>query len=164
MIEYFNTNQDAFWFSLGFLLLIIEAFAFGFSTGVVLFAGLGGLITGALMWAGLVPQTWLAGVACFGVSSGISAALLWKVLLKLQNVDVPEKDNSSDLIGHAFRLQEMISHTAPGRLHFSGVDWRVEIDDGKTAMAEIAAGTRVVVTSVDAGLFRVIPAPEEVTP
>ncbi len=160
MIEYFNANQDAFWFSAGFLLLAIEAFAFGFTSGVVLFAGIGGLITGGLMWGGIVPQTWFAGFATFGVSSGISAALLWRPLLKLQNDDVPEKDNSSDLVGHAFRLEQAINYTSPGKVHFSGVDWRVEIDDEKTTDREINAGERVIVTSVDAGLFRVVPATE----
>ena len=160
MIDYFAANQDAFWFSLGFLLLIIEAFAFGFSSGVVLFAGLGGLITGSLMWFGVLPQTWFAGFACFGVSSGVSAALLWKLLLKLQNEDVPAKDNSSDLIGYSFRLVQPVSHALPGKQHYSGVDWRVEIDDDKTAAAELAAGRKVVVTSVDAGVFRVAPADE----
>ena len=161
MVEYFDTNQDAFWFSVGFLLLVIEAFAFGFSSGVVLFAGIGGLITGGLMWADVLPQTWFAGFASFGVSSGISAALLWKLLLKLQNDNLPEKDNSSDLVGHVFRLEVAISHAKPGKLHYSGVDWRVEIDDNKTAVAEIAAGERVVVTSVDAGIFRVVPSTQQ---
>ena len=82
-------------------------------------------------------------------------------MLKLQNQDVPEKDNSSDLIGYAFRLQETISHTVPGKLHFSGIDWRVEIDDAKSDLSEIAAGAKVVVTSVDAGLFRVVPEQHE---
>lgn len=157
MVEYFNANQDAFWFSVGFILLAIEAFAFGFTSGVVLFAGIGGLVTGGLMWSGLVPQTWFAGFASFGVSSGICAALLWKPLLKLQNEDVPEKDNSSDLIGHSFRLEQAISYTTPGKVHFSGIDWRVEIDDDKASVSEIGAGEKVTVTSVDAGLFRVAP-------
>lgn len=163
MIDYFNTHQDAFWFSVGFLLLALEAFAFGFSTGVVLFAGLGGILTGALMWAGLLPMTWLAGIACFGVSSGVSAALLWKPLMKLQSGEVPQKDNTSDLIGHTFRLHEGISHAAAGKLHFSGIDWRIEIDDAGTDVAEIGAGSKVQVTSVDPGLFRVVPVQDEVT-
>ncbi len=157
MIEYFDANQDAFWFSVGFLLLAIEAFAFGFTSGVVLFAGIGGLITGGLMWGDVVPQTWVAGFATFGVSSGISAAALWKLLLRLQNDDLPDKDNSSDLIGHSFRIDTAISHGSPGKLHFSGIDWRIEIDDDKTDVSEIAVGEKVVVTSVDAGVFRVVP-------
>jgi membrane protein implicated in regulation of membrane protease activity len=154
MIEYFDSNQYAFWFTLGFALLVVEALVFGFTSGVLLFTGIGALLTGGLLWSGLLPASWLNGIACFGICSGVSAALLWKPLLKFQNFDVPEKDNSSDMIGHKFRLEQDISLSHPGSTRYSGVDWRVEIDtDGDSD--EIAAGTRVVVTSVDAGVFRV---------
>ena len=154
MIEYFDTHQYAFWFTLGFGLLVLEALVFGFSSGVVLFTGIGALLTGGLLWAEVLPASWLNGIACFGICSGVSAALLWKPLLKFQNFDVPEKDNSSDMIGHKFRLQQDISLTRPGKTRFSGVEWRVEIDNA-TDCERIAAGTRVMVTSVDAGVFRV---------
>ncbi len=154
MIEYFNSNQHAFWFTLGFGLLVLEALVFGFSSGVVLFTGIGALLTGGLLWGEVFPASWLYGVACFGISSGVSAALLWKPLLKFQNFDVPEKDNSSDMIGHKFRLEEDISLARPGSTRYSGIDWRVEIDAAEECN-EITAGTRVVVSSVDAGVFRV---------
>jgi len=154
MIEYFDSNQYAFWFTLGFALLVVEALVFGFTSGVLLFTGIGALLTGGLLWSGLLPASWLNGIACFGICSGVSAALLWKPLLKFQNFDVPEKDNSSDMIGRKFRLEQDISLTQPGSTRYSGVDWRVEIDpDGDRDV--IVAGTRVVVSSVDAGVFRV---------
>ena len=138
MIDYFQNNQPAFWFTLGFLLLIIEALAFGFTSGVVIFGGLGGIVTGGMMWADVIPHTWFAGFVTFGLSSSLIAALLWKPLLSLQNDDLPEKDNSSDIVGFRFRLQEEISTTAPGTTHYSGIDWRVEIDLN-TSITEIAA-------------------------
>lgn len=154
MIEYFDNNQYAFWFTLGFALLVVEALVFGFTSGVLLFTGIGALLTGGMLWSGALPASWLNGIACFGICSGVSAALLWKPLLKFQNFDVPEKDNSSDMIGHKFRLEQDISLTQPGSTRYSGVDWRVEIDpDGDCDV--IVAGTRVVVSSVDAGVFRV---------
>lgn len=154
MIEYFDTHQYAFWFTLGFALLVVEALVFGFTSGVVLFTGIGALLTGGLLWAGVLPASWLYGIACFGICSSISAALLWKPLLKFQNFDVPEKDNSSDMIGHSFRLEQDISLERPGSTRYSGIDWRVEIDTAADCN-EIAAGTRVTVASVDAGIFRV---------
>jgi membrane protein implicated in regulation of membrane protease activity len=154
MIEYFDAHQYAFWFTLGFALLVVEALVFGFTSGVVLFTGIGALITGGLLWGEVLPASWLYGVACFGICSGASAALLWKPLLKFQNFDVPEKDNSSDMIGHKFRLEQDVSVARPGRTRYSGIDWRVEIDAADECN-EITAGTRVVVTSVDAGVFRV---------
>ena len=156
MIEYFNAHQYAFWVSIGFLMLVIEVLALGMSSGVLLFAGLGALITGGLLWLGLLPDTWMAGVACFGVSSAVSALLLWKPLLKLQNFDVPEKDNSSDLVGMKFVLLQSVSLIEPGITRFSGIEWKVEIQPGQ-GVEQIAAGEEVRVVSVDAGLFRVLP-------
>jgi len=157
MIEYFNTHQYAFWFTTGFVLLAVDALVFGFTSGLVLFTGIGALLTGGLLWADILPETWLSGIACFGILSTASAALLWKPLLKLQNFDVPAKDNSSDLVGHTFRLTDTVTHTQPGSTHYSGIDWRVEIHDSAD-VRKIEAGEKVVVKSVDAGVFRVAPA------
>jgi membrane protein implicated in regulation of membrane protease activity len=156
MIEYFNEHQYAFWVSAGFLMLAIEAGVLGFSSGVLLFSAMGALITAGLLWLGVLPDTWLAGVACFGISSGVSAVLLWKSLLKLQNFDVPEKDNSSDLVGLRFVVKQPVTLAEPGSTRYSGVDWRVEITPGM-GLDEIEPGTLVAVVSVDAGVFRVVP-------
>lgn len=156
MIEYFNANQHAFWVTVGFALLIIEAVALGFSTGVLLFSALGALVTGGLLWAGVLPDTWLAGTASFGVSSAVLALLLWKPLLKLQNYEVPDKDNSSDLVGLRFVLKETVTRSQPGSTRYSGIDWRVEIDP-RLGIDQIDAGTPVAVMSVEVGLFRIMP-------
>ena len=156
MIEYFNNHPHTFWISAGFLMLIVEVLALGMSSGVLLFSALGALMTGGLLWVGLLPPTWLAGVACFGVSSAVAAALLWKPLLKLQNYEVPEKDNSSDLVGMKLMLKQTVTPMAPGKLRYSGIEWAVEVAPGR-GIECIEAGQRVEVVSVDAGLFRVVP-------
>lgn len=157
MIEYFNNHIYSFWFAVGFLLLAVEMLALGFSTGFVLFIGLAGLLTGGLVWFGLVAATWSASIAAFAVSSVVVSAILWKPLKSLQNKQtVPEKDNTSDLIGLTFRLEMDITATIPGRTHYSGIDWKVELDPG-TDVKEVTAGTMVRVVSVDAGKFWVIP-------
>ena len=158
MIEYFNSHPHTFWISAGFLMLIVEVLALGMSSGVLLFSALGALITGGLLWAGVLPSTWLAGVASFGVSSAVVAMLLWKPLLKLQNFELPEKDNSSDLIGMKLVLRQPITLREPGTTRYSGIDWKVEIMPGG-GVERIEAGQRVEVVSVDAGLFRVMPYP-----
>lgn len=157
MIEYFDTHQYAFWLSAGFLILLIELGVFGLSTGVLMFTGLSALVTGGLIWGGVLPATWLAGSASFGIGTGVIALLLWKPLLKLQNFDTPEKDNSSDLVGHKFVLEEPVEPGAPASTRYSGIQWRVELWHG-SPVQRIEAGTMVEVRSLDAGVFRVAPA------
>ncbi len=155
MIEFINNNIDDFWFILGFILLAVEALALGFSTGFVLFIGLAALMTGGLVWFGAVPDTWIATIATFVVSSVIISVVLWKPFMSMQsNNKVPEKDNSSDLIGLKFRLDEAISTAAPGKTRYSGIDWEVELDFDSD-VDELPKGATVIVTSVDTGKFRV---------
>ena len=126
----------------------------GFSTGVFLFAGLGALITGMLMSFAVLPETWIAGVACTGISTGVITSLLWKPLKKLQGDRATEKDNSSDLVGHEFVVESDIAVNKPGTTHYSGISWKVEIDKD-AGIDTIQAGQRVSVSSVDVGVFKV---------
>jgi len=158
MIEYFNTHIYAFWFAVGFILLAVELLVLGFATGFVLFLGLAALVTGGFLWAKIIPVSWLGGIVSFTLSSVLISAALWKPFNNLQHSrQKPEKDNTSDLIGYEFRLTEDISIMHPGKTRYSGIEWRVEIDNDAD-VESIASGTLVVVTSVDAGKFRVVSA------
>lgn len=153
IFDYIVTHQAEFWLLVGFALLALEVIT-GFTVGVFLFAGLGGLATGGLMMAGVLPETWIAGISTTGISSGVIAALLWKQLKKLQGDRPVKKDNSSDLVGHSFVVENEITTTNPGLTNYSGISWRVEIDD-EAGVDVIEAGQRVTVSSVDVGLFKV---------
>ena len=157
-MDFITDSPAAFWFILGFALLALEALVLSFSTGVVLFTGLGALITGGLIWTGVLAPTMLAGVASFGLSSILITGLLWKPLKKMQDNSntVATKDTSSDFIGYEFRVLETVTHTEPGKTRYSGIEWRVEIDDNAQCDT-ITKGKKVKVTSVDAGIFRVVP-------
>jgi len=154
MIDYINAHQATFWFILGLAMLAIEVLAFGMASGVLLFAGIGAILTGALMGLGILPATWLAGIAGFAICSSASAVLLWKPLKRIQDNTVVSHKPTSDLVGHSFRLEQAISLTSPGKTRFSGIEWRVEIADD-AGDEQIDAGEKVEVVSVDAGLFRV---------
>ena len=154
MIEYIQTHQSGFWIALGFILLVSEVLVFGFATIIFMFAGIGALITGGLMSAGVLSETWIAGVSCFGISTGITSVLLWKPMSKLQNSSNETSSQSSDLIGHEFVLSQPVSHISPGQHRYSGVEWKIELD-ASAGVDELAAGQRVAVVSVDAGVFRV---------
>lgn len=155
MIDYIHAHQSGFWIALGFALLALEVLLFGFTTIIFFFAGLGAVITGLLMMAGLLEQTWIAGVACFGISTGLISVLLWKPLRKMQDRSTPSQKQSSDFIGYEFVLQQDISLTHSGQHRYSGVNWTVEVDVS-AGVNEIAAGRRVKVVSLDAGVLRVI--------
>jgi len=158
MIEYIQTHQPGFWITAGFVMLSAEVLLFGFTTIILLFGGLGALITGLLMMFGPLPETWIAGTACFGITTGIVSTLLWRPLKSMQDDSrMSPQQPSSDLIGYEFVLQQAVTSRQPGTYRYSGVDWKVEIDAG-TGIDSLEAGRRVAVSSVDAGIFRVRPA------
>jgi len=157
MIEYFAEHQHTGWFTLGFILLGVEMLVLGFSTGFVLFIGLAALLTGSLIWFDLIPHTWLAGVASFGVSSAVISALLYKPLKSLQNnSDEGAKDTSSDIIGLEFRIEQDVTPLNTGVKKYSGIDWKIEIDKS-AEVDELSVGTLVKVVSVDVAVLRVVP-------
>lgn len=151
--DYIVSHQPEFWLVLGFVLLALEVLT-GFTVGVFLFAGLGALTTGGLMSFGLLPETWIAGIACTGISTGVITAVLWKQLKKLQGGRAIEKDNSSDLIGYTFVTECDISLTKSGSTNYSGISWKVDIDKD-AGVDTIDAGKSVTVSSVEVGAFKV---------
>lgn len=155
MIDYINSHLSGFWIALGFALLAAEVLLFGFTTIVFLFAGIGALVTGILMSMAILPETWIAGTACFGITTGISSAILWKPLQAMQKKSEPQKEQKSDFVGLEFVLSEAISTTSPGMYRYSGIDWTVELD-ARSDTDQLDAGDRVTVVSVDVGTMRVV--------
>lgn len=156
-MEFFLNNQAAIWLGLGFLLLAIEIAAFGLSTGVLLFGSIGAIITGTLLWLGIIPDYFIAAVACFALSSAAATALLWRPLKHLQNNGTElGNDRSSDIIGHTFTLGGDVNRTLHAQQKYSGINWRVEPSTELKDPA-IKAGTQVAVTAVSVGVFFVQP-------
>ena len=151
--DYIVSHQSEFWLVFGFVMLAIEVVT-GFTVGVFLFGGLGALMTGLLMSVGVLPETWIAGIACTGISSGVITSLLWKPLKKLQGDRPAGKDNSSDLVGHEFVVDSELTVNKPGSTNYSGITWKVEIDKD-AGIDIIEAGQRVTVVSVEVGVFKV---------
>ena len=106
MMEYINSHLSGFWIALGFAMLAAEVLLFGFTTIIFLFAGLGALVSGLLMNAGVIPETWVAGTACFGIATGISSAILWKPLKAMQDKSAPPRKPTSDIVGLEFVLAD----------------------------------------------------------
>jgi len=156
MIDYIADHMPAFWMTLGLILLAVEILVMGFTTMVLIFAGLGAIATGALMLIGVLPHTWAAGLAGFGIASGVVGVLLWKPFRRLQVSSASDRHSGGDFIGLEFVIVQAISSSLHGSYRYSGINWRVEIDASSDAR-ELAAGTRVRVVAVDVGVFRVAP-------
>ena len=155
--EYINEHIAGFWITIGFVLLALEVLILGFGTVIFMFAGIGCVATGVLILTGLLPETWIASIASAGILTGVTSVLLWKPFRSMQEGSQPKAGSGSDLIGLEFALGSDVSRADAGTHRYSGVDWRVELDADSGDDA-LAAGTRVRVTGVDAGLFRVISA------
>jgi len=105
---------------------------------------------------GVLPETWTAGIAGVGIGAAVSSLVLWKPLMRLQHGNqAPERDRTSDLIGHEFTLSGDIDHDTPSSVSYSGITWEVR-PDRELAQGTIPAGTRVRVAGVDAGVFWVV--------
>jgi membrane protein implicated in regulation of membrane protease activity len=154
MFEYIDTHMPGFWVAVGFAMLAAEVLIFGFTTLILLFAGIGAIVTGLLMMTGILPETWVAGVSAFGIATGISAVLLWRPMRTMQTAATPQQQQSNDFDGLEFVLEQTITTGTPGKHRYSGIDWKVVIDDSSED-DEISAGERVRVASAEVGVFRV---------
>ncbi len=148
-------NPANVWFAIGFALLAIEILIFGFASGVLLFGGIGALITGAVLWFNVIDANWVFSIGIFAIASALATLVLWFPLKKLQSGAELGNDQSSDLIGHQFRVNSEVTHTSPGTHQYSGVKWRVEISN-QSSSSRIAAGSLVTVAGVDPGVFHVV--------
>lgn len=148
-------NPANVWFGIGFALLAIEILIFGFASGVLLFGGIGALITGGLLWFNVVDANWVVSIGIFAIASALATLVMWFPLKKMQSGAELGNDQSSDLIGYQFRVKSDITHIVPGSHRYSGVKWRVEISD-QSSSDRIAAGSQVKVAGVDPGVFHVV--------
>lgn len=161
LIEYLDAHQAEFWVFVGFGLLVLELLILGLTSGLLMFGAIGALLTGILMMAGVLPENWTAGISGFGILAGVSAAVLWRPLLRLQRRNVaPERDRTSDLIGYEFILSDDIDASTASSIAYSGITWQVR-PDPELAEEAMSAGTRVRVSGVDAGVFYVVRATTE---
>jgi len=154
-LEYVDAHQAEFWVFIGFALLALEVLILGVTSGFLLFGAIGALLTGILMMTGVLPENWTTGIAGFGILAAVSTAVLWRPLMRLQHNKVsPKRDRTSDLIGYEFMLADGIDAETDSSVAYSGITWKVR-PDPELAKDAIAAGTRVRVSGVDAGIFYV---------
>lgn len=130
----------------GFALLAIEIIVLGFSTFVLFFVGVAAVLTGLLLFAGLIPDSLLSASLSVAVITALAALALWKPLKKLQT-KVDTTKAKGDLVGHCFVLTAAVSPTLSPKYRFSGIEWKL------ISSETLAVGTKVEVTEADVGVF-----------
>lgn len=147
-MDLFSNNLAESLFIVGLILLVIEVAVLGFSTFVLFFVGLASMVTGILLYVGIIPNSGLSAMFSTGVLTLIAAIVLWRPLKRLQS-NVSPKKAKSDFVGHQFVLKETVSSTLSSKHHYSGIDWKLISEE------TIEAGTRVEVIEAEVGILHI---------
>ena len=156
-METWVAYQPQIFLSIGVVLIIIESVVLGMSTGILLIAGVGAIITAAVSAFIFTPDTFATILATYALSTILAAVIVWPILKRLnRNIDTSQV-NQSDFVGQTMILEKAISTAEPTRQHFSGVEWQVYLQqDGDDE--EIPPGSRVTIVSAKVGRLIVKPA------
>ena len=147
-MDFFTNNLAQSLFVVGLILLVVEVTVLGFSTFVLFFVGLASMVTGALLYLGILPDNVLSAMFSTGILTLVAALLLWKPLKRIQS-NVSAKKIKSDFTDHRFILKEAVSPTQSPKHHYSGVNWALISDK------PIEAGTKVEVTEAEVGKLHI---------
>ena len=145
-MDWLSNNLAQSLIIIGLALLIVEVVVLGFSTFVLFFVGLATVITGVLLYIGVLPDSMLSALTSTGVLTGLLAIFLWRPLKAMQN-KVGSKKVTSDLVGHSFILKEAVSMSHNPVYRYSGIDWQLSSEN------ELSVGTHVEVIDVAVGKF-----------
>jgi len=140
--QYLSESLIAF----GIALLVIEVALLGFVTFVLLFLGLSLVLTGVLMMAGVLDNTYLTALWSNAIVTAILAALLWKPLKQSQNKITGDK-NITNTLEHQFILEADADSQSQGTHKYSGIQWKVR------SQQPISQGTLVKVVKADVGVL-----------
>ncbi|GGB14985.1 NfeD family protein [Agarivorans gilvus] len=132
--------------ALGIILLTIEVAVIGFATFILFFVGLSLMLTGSLVWMGVLPESWNSILLANALTTSVLAGLLWKPMRRLQN-SADNKQVSSDFDGHRFFCEQDIDKRGLSHYKYSGVSWALKSEQ------PIKAGTEVYVVRAEVGTF-----------
>ncbi|KJZ02633.1 MULTISPECIES: NfeD family protein [Pseudoalteromonas] len=135
---------------LGIACLIVEVAVLGFATFVLFFLGLSLVISGGLMYAGMLDQTWLTALWFNALVTTLLAVFLWKPLRRMQDV-TDNKEVTSDFAELTFTLEKDLNADSRIFHTYSGIAWQLK------SKQPITAGTEVKVVKKEVGAFWVEP-------
>lgn len=124
-------GEEIVWIIVGLVLIVAELFLTSF---VVVFLGIGALVTGILLWAGLPT----AGGTPFVVFSGVSVGLLVFLRRKFQQWFRGASiagGSDDDIIGHEATIQSGFDTASPtrGKVSYRGAGWDARSHSGPLA-------------------------------
>jgi membrane protein implicated in regulation of membrane protease activity len=131
---------------LGILALIIEVLVLGFATFVLFYLGLSLVLSGGLMLLGVLPDTLSAALWSNVLLTGLSAAILWKPMHRMQEDKQPQT-LKTDFADRQFVLEDDVDSRGLSGHRYSGVDWKLKSQE------PIPAGTLVQVERADVGVL-----------
>ncbi len=138
------------WLAAGLVLLILEVITPG--VFVLLFFGLGALITGFLVLLGVLEPLW-AQLLSFSVVSGGSLVVLRSRLMAMTTAHAPPSDSLADLVGGVVVMVDEVLPGGLGRAEHRGAPWTVHNEGGEA----LHPGDRATVRGVDGLTLRVLP-------
>ncbi len=133
-------TPEVVWLSLGILLLLVEVTTGGFWVG---FFGLGAIVTGLLVWFGVVEGL-NAQIATFVLASVLPLIIFRRSLVRWLNRDKPIVP-IGDAAGQTAVVVSEIGPGAIGRVEFQGSTWDAEAASGE----RLAPNTRVQIVKQD---------------
>lgn len=145
-MDWLSNNLAESMIIVGLALLVVEIVVLGFSTFVLFFVGLAAVITGVLLYIGVLPDSMLSTLTSTAILTALLAIFLWRPLKAMQN-KVGSKKVASDLVGHSFVLNKAVSMSHNPVYRYSGIDWHLSSE------SELPAGTLVEVIDVAVGKF-----------
>lgn len=145
-MAYLTENMAQVLIVIGLVLMIVEVAVIGFATFVLFFVGIASVLTGVLMLANIVPETWSVAAAVTGALTLLTAAILWAPLKKLQTQQ-DDRQVTQDFNDHEFILEADIDHRGLIQYSYSGIDWRLKSENA------LPAGTRVHVIRSEVGVL-----------
>ena len=150
--------QPQIFVSIGVILIIIESTVLGMSTGILLIAGVGAILTGAVAQFVFTPDTFAAVFATYAICTMLSAVVVWPILKRMNRDIDNSKVNQSDFVGQTMILENPLSSAAPVHQSFSGVDWTVYLQADEPTV-ELPSGSKVTIVSAEVG--RLVVKPQE---
>ncbi len=149
-MDYISNHLVELLIVVGLAVLAIEIMVLGFSTFILFFVGVALVLTGALVFIGIIPETLLSAILSTAILTAVLALLLWNKLKELQK-HTEKKKAKSDLIGMRLLLEQDL---VPGEKHyyrFSGVQWELRCDRA------VNKGSEVQVQDLEVGIMYVKP-------